>query len=331
MAAQSQRMAELDKPALGDTPVLSTGGQMVERHWAELNARRRLYSIGGIVFLVLVTVLSLWFANEMNAGKFFDRLPYFFDFFRDLVPRDNLEVFRALFDLSSPYDVGSFEYNYPEGRHYLFGEIYLPEYFYKMIETLNIALFSTVIGAVIAFFLSFLAARNTMPNAILRNTVRRFLEILRAFPEVVVAGFFLAVLSLGPLPAIAAVSLHTVGALGKLFYEIIENADMKAEEGLRAVGATWIERMWFAIVPQVLPNLSSYMLLRFEINVRASTIIGAVGGGGIGELLRLSISQNHEAKTLAIVGLLLVTIITVDHFSAWLRRRLVGDQAFRPA
>ena len=92
-----------------------------------------------------------------------------------------------------------------------------------------------------------------------------------------------------------------------------------------------IERVWFAIVPQVMPNFTSYFLLRLEINVRASTIIGAVGGGGIGELLRLSIGQNHEAKTLAIVLLLFCTIVAVDQLSAWARRRLVGDQAFQLA
>jgi phosphonate transport system permease protein len=86
--------------------------------------------------------------------------------------------------------------------------------------------------------------------------------------------------------------------------------------------------VWFGIVPQVMPNFLSYGLLRLEINVRASTIIGAVGGGGIGEALRLSISQTHEAKTLAIVFLLFITIIAVDQFSAWLRQRLVGEQAF---
>lgn len=303
----------------------------MERHWAELAARRRMYTVLGLLGLVVATAGSLWFANETNAGKFFDRLPYFFDFFRDLVPRDGLEIFRALFDLPSPYDNGSFEYNYPEGRHYLTSGFYLPEYVFKMIETLNIALFSTVISAIFAFFLAFFAARNLMPNSWVRNAVRRLFEVLRAFPEVVVAGFFLAILSLGPLPAIAAVSLHTIGALGKLFFEVIENADMKAEEGLRAAGANWIERVWFGIVPQVLPNLASYALLRLEINVRASTIIGAVGGGGIGELLRLSISQNHEAKTLAIVLLLLLTIIGVDQLSAWLRKRLAGEQAFRAA
>jgi len=197
-----------------------------------------------------------------------------------------------------------------------------------MVETLNIALMSTLIGLIFGFGLSFLAARNMMPNPYVRGIVRRLMELLRAFPEVVLAGFFLAILSIGPIPAIIAVSIHTIGAIGKLFFEVIENADMKPDEGLRASGANWLERAWFGMVPQVMPNFVSYFLLRFEINVRASTIIGAVGGGGIGELLRLSISRGHEAKTLAIVLLLFSTIVAVDQFSAWLRRKLVGDQAF---
>ncbi|WEX75314.1 phosphonate ABC transporter, permease protein PhnE [Sinorhizobium numidicum] len=310
---------------------LSESGALVERHWQELNARRRLYTSLGLALLVLTVFASLWFANDSNAGKFFDRLPHFFDFVGDLMPRDAMEIIRAMFDLPSPYDDGSFKYNYPDGRLYLTENLYIPEYFHKMLETLNIAIFSTVIGVFFGFVLSFLAARNLMPNPWVRGVVRRLMEILRAFPEVVIAGFFLAILSLGPIPAIAAVSIHTIGALGKLFFEVVENSDMKPEEGLRAVGGNWIERVWFGIVPQVLPNFTSYFLLRLEINVRASTIIGAVGGGGIGELLRLAIGQGHEAKTLAIVILLFTTIFAVDQFSAWLRRRLVGDQAFQLA
>ncbi|MCG5481820.1 MAG: phosphonate ABC transporter, permease protein PhnE [Ensifer alkalisoli] len=308
---------------------LSENGALVDRHWQELNARRRLYTWAGLAALAVALFASLWFANGSNAGKFFERLPHFFDFVGDLMPRDGMEVVRAMFDLPSPYDDGSFKYNYPDGRLYLTDSIYIPEYFHKMLETVNIAIFSTVIGAFFGFILCFLAARNLMPNPWIRGAVRRIMEVLRAFPEVVIAGFFLAILSLGPIPAIAAVSIHTIGALGKLFFEVVENADMKAEEGLRAVGGNWIERVWFGIVPQVLPNFMSYFLLRLEINVRASTIIGAVGGGGIGEVLRLSIGQNHQAKTLAIVILLFATISTVDQFSAWFRRRLVGDQAFQ--
>lgn len=310
-------------------PQLSERGALVEQHWQELASRRRMYTLFGLVLLIAAVGGSLWFANETNSGKFFDRLPYLFDFIQELVPRDATEIWRAMFDLASPYDDGSLKYNYPEGRLYITETFYIPEYIYKMVETINIALFSTVIGAIFGFCLSFLAARNMMPLTWVRWPVRRMMEILRAFPEVVIAGFFLAILSLGPIPAIAAVSLHTIGALGKLFFEVVENADMRAEEGLRAVGANWFERVWFGITPQVMPNFVSYFLLRFEINVRASTIIGAVGGGGIGELLRLSISQGHEAKTLAIVLLLLITIIGVDQLSASLRRRLVGEQAFQ--
>jgi phosphonate transport system permease protein len=282
-----------------------------------------------VVLFAIVLFSSLWFANDSNSGKFFERLPYLFDFIHELIPRDPWEIWRAMFDLPSPYDDGSFKYNYPEGRYYITSNIYLPEYVYKMIETVNIAILSTLIGLAFGFALAFLAARNMVGNRWLRGAARRIMEVLRAFPEVVIAGFFLAILSLGPIPAILAVSIHTIGALGKMFYEVVENADMKPDEGLRATGATWIERVRFGMVPQVMPNFMSYFLLRLEINVRASTIIGAVGGGGIGELLRLSISQGHEAKTLAIVLLLFGTIITVDQFSAWLRRKLTGEHSFQ--
>ncbi len=307
---------------------LSQQGRAIERHWEELAFKRRLYTWGGILLLAVALGGSLWFANATNAGKFFDRLPHFFDFIGDLMPRDGMEIWRALFDLPSPYEDGSLKFNYVEGRHYITEGFYLPEYVYKMIETINIALVATLIGFFFGFILCFLAASNLTTRRWLRFFVRRFMELLRAFPEIVIAGFFLAILSLGPIPAIIAVAIHTIGALGKMFFEVVENVDMRAEEGLRASGGSWIERVWFAIVPQVMPNFLSYALLRFEINVRASTIIGAVGGGGIGESLRLSISRGHEAKTLAIIILLFCTIVAVDQLSAHLRKRIVGDQAF---
>jgi phosphonate transport system permease protein len=197
-----------------------------------------------------------------------------------------------------------------------------------MIVTINIALVSTIMAFVLAVPLSFFAARNLTKNWPLRIFTKRLMEFLRAFPEIVIAGLFSAILSIGPVAAIIAITLHTIGALGKLFYEVAENIDMKPDEGMRAVGANWLERVRFAAMPQVLPNYTSYALLRLEINVRASTIIGAVGGGGIGEELKLSISRGFGAKTVALVLLLFVTIVAVDQFSAWLRRRLVGEHAF---
>ena len=206
--------------------------------------------------------------------------------------------------------------------------IFISNFVYQLIVTVNIAIVSTIVGGAIAFCLCFFAATNLVGAGPLRFVIRRIMEVLRAFPEIVIAGLLTAVLSIGPIAAIAAVSFHTIGALGKLFFEVVENADMKPDEGLKSVGASWLERVRYAIVPQVMPNFVSYALLRMEINVRAYTIIGAVGGGGIGEAFRSSIGRDHAAKTYAIIILLLVTIIVIDQFSGWLRQRLVGKQSF---
>lgn len=308
-------------------PQLQSSHDIAES-WRKVVARRRMYTGLGFLVLFIAFVGSVRFADESNAGHFFDRLPHLFDFLSWLVPKDWSDVWRALFDIASPNDKGGQEFNFDLGRVYIWGDFYIPEYFELMIITFNVALVSTIIGFIFAVPLSFMAARNLTPSNPLRIAVKRFMEFLRAFPEIVIAGLFSAILSIGPIAAIIAISLHCIGALGKLFYEVIENVDMRSDEGMRSVGASWLERVRFAALPQVLPNFMSYALLRLEINVRASTIIGAVGGGGIGEELKLSISRGFGAKTLALVLLLFVTIFAVDQFSAWLRRRLVGENAF---
>jgi phosphonate transport system permease protein len=307
---------------------LSEPTRLVHSHYQQLLRTRRVYSLIAIGLLGAVLVGALWFANASNAGKFLDRLPYFFDFFISFVPDDPLEIFRAMFDLPSPYEDGSQKYDYTEGRVPLVGDLYLPEYFFELLVTINVAVLSTLIGFTFAFSMCFLAARNMVGSAPARFIVRRVLELLRAFPEIVIAGLLVAIFSLGPIGAIAAVSIHTIGSLGKMFYEVVENADMRPDEGLRAVGASWLERVRFGTVPQVLPNFISYALLRTEINVRASTIIGAVGGGGIGETFRRSLSNDHPAKTYAIIILLFLTILLIDWISGYLRKRLVGSAAF---
>ncbi|RVD52640.1 MAG: phosphonate ABC transporter, permease protein PhnE [Mesorhizobium sp.] len=296
--------------------------------WRRQTSLRRFYTVLDVGLLLAAMLSSMWFADEANAGHFFDRLPHILDFLSWLVPKDWNDVWRALFDIASPHDTGTQEFNFPLGRIYIWGGFYVPEYFELMLTTVNVALVSTFIGFIFAVPFSFIAARNLTPHPALRLVVKRFMELLRAFPEIVIAGLFAAIVSTGPIAAIIAIGLHSIGALGKLFYEINENIDMRAEEGLTAVGANWFERVRFADLPQVLPNFVSYTLLRVEINVRASTIIGAVGGGGIGEELKLSISRGFGAKTLALVLLLFTTIFIIDQFSAWLRRKLVGEQAF---
>jgi phosphonate transport system permease protein len=308
---------------------LSESTAVIHHHYRQMLRTRRIYSLIALAGIGVILAGALWFANATNAGKFIDRLPYFFDFFFTFVPDDPLEIFRAMFDLPSPYEDGSQKYDYVEGRVPLFGEFYLPEYFYELLVTINIAVLSTLIGFTFAFGLCFLAARNMVGSASARFIVRRILELLRAFPEIVIAGLLVAIFSIGPIGAIAAVAIHTVGALGKMFYEVVENADMRPDEGLRAAGANWFERVRYGMIPQVLPNFISYALLRTEINVRASTIIGAVGGGGIGETFRRSLSNDHPAKTYAIIILLFLTIVLIDALSGYLRKRLVGSSAFR--
>ena len=306
-------------------PGLNASSQTILGHYRQQVFVRRIYTGIALVLFAVVLMASLGYANDANSGKFFERLPYFFDFLKSFVPNDPLEIFRAMFDLPSPYADGSLKFDYVSERIWISDSFYIPHFFYQLAVTINIALVSTIIGAALAFCLCFFAATNLVGSRAVRWGIRRTMEVLRAFPEIVIAGLLTAILSIGPIAAIFAITVHTVGALGKLFFEVVENADMKAEVGLRAVGGNWFERVRFAIVPQVMPNFVSYALLRAEINVRASTIIGAVGGGGIGEAFRLSIGRDHAAKTYAIIIMLLVTIVIVDQFSAFLRRRLTTD------
>ncbi|MBX5224365.1 phosphonate ABC transporter, permease protein PhnE [Rhizobium sp. NLR8a] len=315
---------------IADTQPHVQSTQEIATAWDRMVAKRRFYTVLGLVMIVAAFVSSVRFADESNAGHFFERLPHLFDFLSWLIPKDWNDVWRALFDIASVNDRGGEEFNFDKGRVYVWGAFYIPEYFELMIVTINVALISTIIAFIFAVPLSFFAARNLTNSWPLRIVTKRLMEFLRAFPEIVIAGLFSAILSIGPVAAIIAITLHTIGALGKLFYEVAENIDMKPHEGMKAVGANWWERVRFAALPQVLPNFTSYALLRLEINVRASTIIGAVGGGGIGEELKLSISRGFGAKTMALVLLLFVTVVAVDQFSAWLRRRLVGEHAFLP-
>ena len=151
---------------------------------------------------------------------------------------------------------------------------------------------------------------------------------MRAVPEIVIALILIFVLGGGPVPAVIAIAIHTGGANGKLFSEVAENADLKPVEGLASVGANWSQRILLGVVPQVAPNLLSYALLRFEINVRASAILGFVGAGGIGYELRNSMSwgPGRFDEAAAIFVLLFATIVLFDQISSHVRNRLTEGQ-----
>lgn len=194
-------------------------------------------------------------------------------------------------------------------------------------ETILISYVGTLFGAVIAFALNFLAAENTSPAAWLRFSVRRFMEFCRTVPDIVFALIFVIAFGLGPMAGVLAIMIHSIGALGKLFAEIVENADMKPVEGLRSTGASWVACMRFAVWPQVAAGFASYTLLRFEINVRGASVMGFVGAGGIGQELVVAIRKFYYSDVSAILVMIVLSVFVIDIGTGWARGRLFGRDA----
>jgi phosphonate transport system permease protein len=195
-------------------------------------------------------------------------------------------------------------------------------------ETLLIAYVATLTGAVGAFICAALASRNMMRHQPVRITVR-ILEFCRSVPDIVFAMIFVAAFGLGALPGVLAVAIHTSGTLGKLFTEVVENSDMRPVEGIAATGGSWLAQVRFGVTPQVISNLVSYTLLRFEINVRGATVIGFVGAGGIGQDLIVAIRKFYYSDVSAMLLMIIITVVAIDMLSARLRHRLLALEAAR--
>ncbi|WP_428925104.1 phosphonate ABC transporter, permease protein PhnE [Marinibacterium sp. SX1] len=193
-----------------------------------------------------------------------------------------------------------------------------------LLETLLIAFMATTLGVIGGFVLSFPAARNLAPNRWVLWFSRRYLEIARTVPDIVWALIFVYCFSVGPMAGVMAIGLHATGALGKLYSEVNENIDMGPLDGIKAAGGTWFDQIRYGAVPQVLPNIVSYTLLRFEINVRASSIIGYVGAGGLGQEFRTAMSFQEYTDLSALFLIILVTVIAIDYGSEKLRHRIIG-------
>jgi phosphonate transport system permease protein len=191
-------------------------------------------------------------------------------------------------------------------------------------ETILISYVGTVSGAVLAFALNFLAAENTSPSRWLRIVVKRFMEFCRTVPDIVFALIFVIAFGLGPMAGVLAITIHSIGALGKQYAEIVENIDMKPVEGVRSTGATWISCMRFAVLPQVAAGFAGYTLLRFEINVRGASVMGFVGAGGIGQELVVAIRKFYYSDVSAILLLIILTVFVIDIGTGWIRGRLFG-------
>lgn len=273
-------------------------GQIQSSYMAQLQ-RKRLYTGLTLVVFVLLMVAGFNTAAARNGGSFWGGIDNFFDYPADVI----LEASEKLAEIPG----------------------HLVTFFPALIETVNIAAVSTLVGALAAIVLSLLSTRGLARWPRLIPVFRRMADIMRAIPEIVIALVMIFVLGGGPVPAMIAIAFHTAGALGKLFSEVNENADLKPVDGLSSVGANWMQKMLLGVVPQVAPNWLSYALLRFEINIRASAILGFVGAGGLGYELKTAIQwgQGKYDDAAAMFILLILTIIFFDQVSSYYRDRLV--------
>ncbi|MDD4929550.1 MAG: phosphonate ABC transporter, permease protein PhnE [Gallionella sp.] len=192
-----------------------------------------------------------------------------------------------------------------------------------ILETLSMSALGTGIAFLLGIALALPASGRF--GAAARLGIRLVLNILRSIPELVWAVILLIAAGLGPFAGTLALAVHTTGVLGRLFADALENLPTDAEDTLRINGAKPLAAFFYAALPQILPQLMSYTLYRWENNIRAAAILGVVGAGGLGQMLKyhLSLFQMQQAASVIIAMLLMITL--VDGISFWLRRRLTAN------
>ena len=285
---------------------------LLKRHitiYSEQLRSRRLWNI----FIILIFAVSFFMSSSLidfNLSQIIDCFPRLGDYIVKILPNLDINLI-----LENSKTEGSIQYWYFNFKKYAA----------LLYETFNMAVLATLMGFIFALILSFLSAKNITPNIYSYHLVKRILEFLRGVPEIIFAILFVWALGVGPLAGIIAITIHTTGALGKLFSEVHENADLKTCEAIRSHGGNWVSEMRYGIIPKVLPNIISYALLRFEINIRASTVIGFVGAGGIGQELYLVINFNYYEEVSAIILLIILTVITIDVSSGRIRQKIIGE------
>jgi phosphonate transport system permease protein len=225
-------------------------------------------------------------------------------------------------------DVGKLIEDFTRGAGIL-GELlspnwaFVPRTFEPMVETFQMAVVAAAIGCAVALPVAFIVSRVTAPNAPTLFAGRAILSVVRAIPDILYALVFVAAVGVGPLPGIAALVFFNLGVVAKLLSETVDSVDLGPIEAARAGGGNRTQTVRWAVLPQVLPNYVAYSLYTFELNIRASTVIGIVGAGGIGNLLFTQYRFFNWSNVSVIVVELFVFVFLIEFISIWLRRRLV--------
>ena len=203
-----------------------------------------------------------------------------------------------------------------------FSEVYERGALGKILESVYIAWIGTIIGAALSLPLAFLAAHNVAPHWV-RVPIRQLFNAIRAVPELILAVIFIPITGLGAWAGTMAIGIHSIGTLGKWAAESIESIDDGPIEAVEACGGRWASEMRWAVLPQVMPNIASYWLFRFEINVRASAVLGMIGAGGVGSELVLHLSFRNFPAACAVLLMTITVVLTIDTVSAAVRRRII--------
>jgi len=192
----------------------------------------------------------------------------------------------------------------------------------EMFETVQIALWGTVLAVLFAVPFGLLASRNLAPVWIVQP-VRRVMDVLRAVNELVIGVLFVSAVGLGPFAGVMALALHTTGVLAKLFSEAVEAVDPRPVEGVRATGAGRLAEIVWGVLPQVAPLWTSYALYRFESNARSATVLGLIGAGGIGQVLFDALNGGQYDQASAVVIVIILAVSGIDLLSQTVRKRLL--------
>lgn len=198
----------------------------------------------------------------------------------------------------------------------------LPRLWTPAIETVQIAIWGTLLSVVLALPVSFIAASNLHSWSRLRMATRQFLNVVRSINELILALVFVSAVGLGPFPGVLALTLHGMGMLGKFFAESIEEIDNGPLEALRSAGASQLQIIAFGVVPQAITAWVAVTLYRFEVNLRSATVLGMVGAGGLGFELVASLKLFRYQETATCIVVITIMVVLADLLSGWLRRRI---------
>lgn len=277
-----------------------------ESEYASYRRQKRVYAaLFGAAFVVCLVAAGV--TAKFDVLTLIQGLPRTTEFLVKLIPPIGLATFA--------HDVGEWYWD-------------INKWLGSLLNTLLMAYLATVLGTVLGGFLSFFAARNLARHYLTYWLTRRALEIARTVPDIVWALLFVIAFGIGPLAGILAITVHTIGAQGKLFAEVNENVSPLPIDGIRAAGGTWYQEIRFAVLPQVIPNYLSYTFWRLELNVRSATIVGFVGAGGIGHDLFTSIQLLYFSDAGAILLIIVATIMLIDILSEKFRHSAIGKAAF---